>query len=55
MWGVSQVCYQGLCVEYSTLIDVVDGGWGEWGAWSNCSFPCGTGVQYSERFCHSPV
>lgn len=33
----------------------VDGGWGEWGAWSECSRTCGAGVSISERKCDHPV
>ena len=50
----TQVCYQGLCIEYGTVVEV-DGGWGEWGQWGACSLSCGTGVQSSERECDSPV
>jgi len=33
---------------------IVDGHWGSWTEWSNCTKRCGVGVAYSERFCDSP-
>lgn len=32
----------------------VDGGWGEWGPWSECSRSCGAGVSIMERKCDHP-
>ena len=54
-WGEGGVCFQGLCMELSLVSEPRDGGWGLWGPWSNCSLDCGTGVQFSERECDSPV
>jgi hypothetical protein len=53
--GKGGVCYQGACVEFQSLVDPVEGGWGEWGEWEECSLTCGTGVQRSSRPCDSPV
>lgn len=33
----------------------IDGGWGEWGSWSECSRTCGGGVQTMGRECTNPA
>lgn len=32
----------------------VDGGWGPWGSWSDCSSPCGGGFRIRRRMCNDP-
>ena len=32
----------------------MDGGWGRWESWSDCSVTCGGGQQQKVRYCDSP-
>ncbi|XP_041851598.1 A disintegrin and metalloproteinase with thrombospondin motifs 15-like [Melanotaenia boesemani] len=51
-----KVCYRGSCVEKNTTVHIkVDGRWGKWGAFGDCSRSCGGGVQLSMRECNNPV
>lgn len=33
----------------------IDGGWGEWSSWSECSRTCGAGVSIMQRECDHPA
>lgn len=35
--------------------EAVNGGWGDFGAWSECTRSCGGGISFSERECNNPV
>ncbi|XP_078377130.1 SCO-spondin-like isoform X1 [Oculina patagonica] len=35
--------------------NIVNGGWSNWGAWGTCSKTCGSGFQYSRRYCNNPT
>ncbi|MEQ2306171.1 A disintegrin and metalloproteinase with thrombospondin motifs 15 [Ameca splendens] len=51
-----KVCYRGACVDkHSTMHIKVDGQWGKWGAFGDCSRSCGGGVQLAKRECNNPV
>ncbi|CAL4059907.1 unnamed protein product [Meganyctiphanes norvegica] len=41
------------CPLYTSL--PVDGGWSQWGSWSECSDKCGSGMQRRQRFCTNPT
>ena len=37
------------------IIFTVNGGYGDWGEWGDCSINCGTGgVRYRHRLCDNP-
>uniref|UniRef100_A0A667YK34 ADAM metallopeptidase with thrombospondin type 1 motif, 15b n=1 Tax=Myripristis murdjan TaxID=586833 RepID=A0A667YK34_9TELE len=55
--GNGKVCYRGACIVESNVLVYcqVDGRWGKWGAFGDCSRTCGGGVQLAKRECDNPV
>lgn len=49
-----QWCQNQECVPIVDQPRHIDGGWGEWGSWSECSRTCGAGVSIVERKCDHP-
>lgn len=43
------------CVPIQDATSPVDGGWGKWSDWSNCSRECNGGIKFTERKCNNPM
>lgn len=37
------------------MLPTIDGNWGSWGKWTDCSKACGTGKQSRFRICNKPA
>ncbi|XP_076351798.1 A disintegrin and metalloproteinase with thrombospondin motifs 9-like isoform X2 [Tachypleus tridentatus] len=54
--GRNKQCSKGNCVDSTTLSnrEPVDGQWGKWQPFGQCSRECGGGIQSSSRECNNP-
>ncbi|XP_032671699.1 A disintegrin and metalloproteinase with thrombospondin motifs 9 isoform X2 [Odontomachus brunneus] len=52
--GADKWCHRGECVSRRNL-EPVDGQWGEWGRYGECSRTCGGGVKRKYRECDNPA
>uniref|UniRef100_A0A4W3HW95 Peptidase M12B domain-containing protein n=1 Tax=Callorhinchus milii TaxID=7868 RepID=A0A4W3HW95_CALMI len=56
--GHDAICIDSACLntaELTNMKTVVEGNWGSWSPWGECSRTCGGGVQFSFRDCSDPV
>uniref|UniRef100_A0A7M5V8I3 A disintegrin and metalloproteinase with thrombospondin motifs 9 n=2 Tax=Clytia hemisphaerica TaxID=252671 RepID=A0A7M5V8I3_9CNID len=51
--GKNKWCIQGHC-RHREKLKPVHGNWGAWGAYNQCSRPCGGGIKYATRECDNP-
>ncbi|XP_062995579.1 A disintegrin and metalloproteinase with thrombospondin motifs 15 [Elgaria multicarinata webbii] len=53
--GEGRFCLKGTCVERHNISKYrVDGNWGKWAPYGQCSRTCGGGVQLAKRECNNP-
>ncbi|XP_066909375.1 A disintegrin and metalloproteinase with thrombospondin motifs 12 isoform X2 [Halyomorpha halys] len=48
-------CYQKECIPIGERPTAIDGGWSDWGSWTDCSRTCGGGVTMRQRLCNNPA
>ncbi|XP_030827982.1 A disintegrin and metalloproteinase with thrombospondin motifs 9 [Strongylocentrotus purpuratus] len=53
--GSHHWCSHGECREKEQHTEVIDGQWGKWGEYSECSRTCGGGVKEAMRNCDNPA
>ncbi|XP_066252226.1 A disintegrin and metalloproteinase with thrombospondin motifs 7 [Euwallacea similis] len=53
--GKHKWCQDQKCVPIMDPPVAIDGGWGEWSSWSECSRTCGSGVSLMSRECDHPT
>uniref|UniRef100_A0A667Y2F1 ADAM metallopeptidase with thrombospondin type 1 motif, 15b n=1 Tax=Myripristis murdjan TaxID=586833 RepID=A0A667Y2F1_9TELE len=54
-WADGTSCGNGKVFSHGRYSPKVDGRWGKWGAFGDCSRTCGGGVQLAKRECDNPV
>lgn len=52
--GKNKWCFNGKCVEIGERPEAINGNWGEWSSWSDCTRTCDAGVSFIERHCDNP-
>lgn len=52
--GKHKWCQEKKCVPIEDLPSPVDGGWGNWSEYSECTRTCGAGVSVQKRYCDHP-
>ncbi|XP_063908818.1 A disintegrin and metalloproteinase with thrombospondin motifs 7 isoform X2 [Zophobas morio] len=53
--GKHKWCQDQKCLPIMEPPVAIDGGWGEWSSWSECSRTCGAGVSVTQRECDHPT
>uniref|UniRef100_A0A8C8SWM8 ADAM metallopeptidase with thrombospondin type 1 motif 15 n=1 Tax=Pelusios castaneus TaxID=367368 RepID=A0A8C8SWM8_9SAUR len=54
--GEGRFCLKGACLERHNISKYrVDGSWGKWAPYGQCSRTCGGGVQLAKRECNNPA
>ncbi|KAJ8299862.1 hypothetical protein KUTeg_022609 [Tegillarca granosa] len=48
-------CFNGNCTDIGERPEAINGNWGEWSSWSDCTRTCGAGVSTVERHCDNPM
>nr|WDU65934.1 putative metalloprotease Tcis_Metallo_20_Partial [Tityus cisandinus] len=48
-------CYMGKCTVIGERSETINGEWGSWSPWSECSRTCGAGAMHSDRHCDNPM